>query len=130
MKGKVLACCALAVGGLAPHLARGAITEIAWGPAGTFAYSSAVAAGKFVELCGKLTKGQQIDWRFTADRPLDFNIHYHVGKLVEYPEKRPAIAAHGARFKVPLDQDYCWMWQNKTDHSATIDVQLRCHAGD
>ena len=115
----------MAIGAVTSGLAYGAVTEIAWDSSGTFAHASTVAPGKFVELCGKLTKGQEIDWRFRADRPLDFNIHYHVGERVEFPEKRPAIAAHGARFTVPLDHDYCWMWQNKTGQPAAIDVHLR-----
>jgi len=107
----VLAAWALAAAGTA----RAAdIVELALDADGRFAHEAAVAPGRFVEVCGKLAKGQAVDWRYQAAGPLDFNIHYHQGKKVVMPEQRKASTAAEGRLQAALDQDYCWMWTNKS----------------
>jgi hypothetical protein len=101
-------------------VAQAEIVDLAFDSAGRFAHRAPVAPGKFVEVCGKLARGQAVSWEFQADGPLDFNIHYHEGKKVVMPDKRERSAAEKGQLKVQLDQDYCWMWSNKT----TVPVQL------
>lgn len=101
------------------------VVDIDWNPAGRFERSLAVRAGGFVEVCGKLAKGQQVRWEFAADRPLAFNIHYHVGKDVTYPERRDAVQRLGGELVAPVDQDFCWMWSNKSDGDARANLSLQ-----
>ena len=61
-------------------LAAAHIVDIAWSPDGRFEHQAQIAAGKFVEVCGPLAPGGGVRWRFTAGAPVDFNIHYHLGK--------------------------------------------------
>ena len=63
--------------------------------------------------------------RFDADGPLNFNIHYHEGKDVRYPERRDALVSGSGRLQVALAQDYCWMWTNKTTAATKLSVTLR-----
>lgn len=92
---------------------------------GNFVHQSVIAPGKFLEVCGKLKKDQKIAWRFTGSAPTDFNIHYHVGKDVVYPEQRKAVGDADGALTVPLDQDFCWMWSNKSPQPVQVDVQLK-----
>ncbi|TXC66199.1 hypothetical protein FSC37_10570 [Piscinibacter aquaticus] len=80
--------------------------------------------GKFAEACGKLERGNAVARRFEAGGPLDFNIHYHEGKAVRYPASRKAVAAVRGELKVALDQDYCWMWTNKSQQPVDLRFTL------
>ncbi len=101
------------------------IVDIRWDPQGRFAHRTEIAAGKFVELCGKLSAGQQVHWRFDAGAVLDFNVHYHVGKNVEYPTKLAAVARANETLAVKIDQDYCWMWSNKSAAPVSMGAELQ-----
>lgn len=101
------------------------IVDIAWPPDGRFAHKVQIAAGKFVEVCGKLAVGEGLRWSFTAAAPVDFNIHYHVGKDVVYAARQAQVARGEDRLAVQATEDYCWMWTNKGPSAAQLRLQLR-----
>ncbi len=101
------------------------IVEIAWSRDGAFAHGAIVEPGKFVELCGKLALGDVIRWEFAASVPVDFNIHYHVGKEAEFPAKQAQVTSGQDTLRVAVREDYCWMWTNKTTASTKLSVTLR-----
>jgi hypothetical protein len=100
------------------------LLTIRWSDAGRYDGTMVVEAGKFAEACGPLKQGQTIRWKFAANHPLDFNIHYHEGKKVVYPERRDAVASLEGELRVALDQDYCWMWENKGAARAEVRLSL------
>ena len=108
----------------ATSFARADVVDIQWSGDGRFAYTSTIAAGKFAEVCGKLPAGLKVDWDFEASTPLEFNIHYHLGKEVMFPSKLSAIAAAKDTLDAKIAQDYCWMWSNKSAAPATLTVNL------
>ncbi len=101
------------------------IVEIAWSRDGAFAHGAIVEPGKFVELCGKLALGDVIRWEFAASVPVDFNIHYHVGKEAEFPAKQAQVTSGQDTLRVAVREDYCWMWTNKTTAATKLSVTLR-----
>lgn len=103
--------------------ARAELIDIKWNE-GTFSHKASVAPIKFLEVCGKLKKDERIGWRFTGSGPSDFNIHYHVGEKVVYAEARKDIANADSALAVPVDQDYCWMWTNKSAQAIDVEVTL------
>ena len=105
--------------------AHAEVVDIDWGGGGRFERTLSLPAGKFAELCGKLAKGDRVQWTFTADQPVDFNIHYHVGKEVVYPAKRDGAKQLAGEFVAPMDQDYCWMWSRKSGPDAKAQVTLK-----
>jgi hypothetical protein len=120
---KINICAALAAATLCGGaLASTHIVDIAWAPGGRFAHQAQIAAGKFVEVCGKLAVTDSVRWSFTAAAPVDFNIHYHVGKEAIFPVKKAQIAAGRDTLNVTVAQDYCWMWTNKG--SALVDLKV------
>ena len=114
----------LALGAMAPST-RADIIDIAWDADGRFERNVSVAPGKFAEVCGKLPAGLKVGWTFEASAPLEFNVHYHVGKEVVFPSKLTAVVTPKDTLATKIDQDYCWMWSNKTAASATIKVKLQ-----
>ena len=84
-----------------------------------------IQPGKFSEVCGKLKKGNLIRWQFDSSAPLEFNIHYHEGKNVVFPYKMSAIKSGEEELLISLDQDYCWMWTNKSKEEVKLEMSLR-----
>ena len=100
------------------------IVDIAWSPEGRYKHQAHIAAGKFVEVCGKLAVGNSVRWSFTSAAPVDFNIHYHVGKEAVFPVKQAQVAMGDDTLKVAVAQDYCWMWTNKGSAPVSLTVEL------
>ena len=105
--------------------AQAELVDITWDAAGRFETTLSVPSGGFVEVCGKLAKGQSIAWSFKGDKPTNFNIHYHAGKDVEYPAKLVAVARADDTLQVKITQDYCWMWSNKSAVPTTLSLTLQ-----
>ena len=101
------------------------IIDIAWDASGRFERTVTLAPGKFAELCGKLPAGLKVRWDFEASAPLDFNVHYHVGKDVVFPSKMAATRKAKDVLDTRIEQDYCWMWSNKTSAAASLKVELQ-----
>ena len=117
-----------AIAGLALVGATGApadIVDIAWDGSGRFERSLQVAPAKFAELCGKLPAGLKVRWVFEATAPLDFNVHYHVGKDVVFPSKLIAVTSAKDTLNAKIEQDYCWMWSNKSAAPADLKIMLQ-----
>lgn len=101
------------------------IVEIAWDANGRFERTLEVAPGKFAEACGKLAAGVKVQWHFAASTPLDFNVHYHLGKDVVYPSKLSAVPAARDTLITKSEEDYCWMWTNQSAAAATVKFILQ-----
>lgn len=115
----------LAVSVLLLGSAEAKIIELKFPAGGEARHAESVAPGKFLEVCGKLVKGQVVKWSFKADGKTNFNVHYHVGKDVVFPEKTDGIAAAEGELKVAIDQDYCWMWSNKGSSAVALEAVLK-----
>lgn len=105
--------------------AQAQMVEINWDASGGFAHEDELQPGKFIELCEKLAPGRNVGWRYDALGPLDFNVHYHVGKKVHYPVQRKASQQGDGVLKPAGAQEYCWMWTNKTDGPVSLKLSLQ-----
>ena len=110
------------VGGISASHA--AIVDLDWVDR-SFTKEASIAPQKFLEVCGALKKGETIAWEFKGSAATDFNIHYHVGKKVSYPQNRKGVASASGKLVVPIDQDYCWMWTNKGSEPVSMSVTLK-----
>ena len=100
------------------------IIEVKWDAANKFERTQSIAPGKFVEICENLLKGSAVTWEFEASAPLNFNIHFHQGKDVAFPEKQDGVSERQGTLVAPSKEDYCWMWTNKNDTPSSIRVLL------
>jgi len=105
--------------------ARAELVDIRFNEQGRFEHSTSVPPGKSIEICSKLTKGQMLPWSFKSDQPMQFNIHYHEDKKVEFPAKLQSATSADARLEVPVDQHYCWMWANKGSSEAKLSFSVQ-----
>ena len=63
------------------------------------------------EECATLQPGDRLEYSFNANAPLNFNIHYHEGKVVILPLTRDNVKADHGEFRVLVAQEYCLMWE-------------------
>jgi hypothetical protein len=63
------------------------------------------------EECLRLVPGDWLVYQFTAQRPVDFNIHYQEGKMVIIPLARDKTTEGDETFRPLVAQDYCLTWQ-------------------
>lgn len=119
---RLLSAMSLALLAAAPLHAE--VIEIRWSTEQRFEHRLTLAPGKFAELCGALAQGAEVRWAFEADAALDFNVHYHVGREVVYPERRAARPSAEGVLTAALAQDYCWMWTNRGAQPVRLDVRL------
>ena len=68
--------------------------------------------------------GDGVRWSFTTSAPVDFNIHYHVGKEAVFPAKQAQISSGRDTLNVTVAQDYCWMWTNKGSGPVSLTIDL------
>lgn len=107
--------------------ARAEIVEIEWKKIGTrevFSHETSLAEKKVSEVCGEFKKGDLVKWRFTALAPIDFNIHYHEDKKVEYVALLRAVRSDENTFTAPIDQTYCWMWTNREKKPTSFSMSI------
>ncbi len=125
MKRAALKACAWAAVAMLASTARAELGEIQWAADGSAVRDFQVAPGKFAEWCGKLRRDDKVQWQFEASAPLNFNVHYHEGKDVRFPARQDGTAKAEGTLDVALDQDYCWMWTNKSGTPAALKASLR-----
>lgn len=87
-------------------------------------YALHVEIGSSKELCFDAAKGALVTYRFEADGPLEFNLHYHVDQRVYYPVPSHRVAAEKGQLRVPADQAYCLMWTNQGETAVGLSVDL------
>lgn len=112
----------IGVGGIG--ISHAEIIHVDWADR-AFAYTSNIAPKKFLEVCARLKQGETIAWQFKGSAATDFNLHYHVGKQVTYPQKRKGVTSFAGTLTVPADRNYCWMWSNKGGESVSMSVSLK-----
>lgn len=100
------------------------LIDVKWNAEGKFERTQPIASGKFVEICESLAKESVVTWQFTASAPLNFNVHFHQGKEVAFPEKKDGVSELKGTLVAQSKEDYCWMWTNKGDMPSTISVLL------
>ena len=110
---------------LPAHAASAEVVDIKWSGEGRFVHEARVAPGEFVELCGKLPAGLKVRWKFASDARLHFNVHYHLGEKVMYASRLSAVANGRNTLNTRTEQDYCWMWSNKSTQPASLVVTLQ-----
>ncbi len=84
------------------------------------AFDLAVRAGKVEEVCMPLKAGTTLQWQFSADAPVDFNLHHHIGKDVVMPVDLKAVATHAGQQKIDRNNDWCLMWTAPKSAAARV----------
>lgn len=79
-----------------------------------------IAAGRIDEICFDARAGETIRWRFSADVPVAFNLHHHVGQKVVMPVDLTGVKAHEGRHVAEVANHWCLMWTAPKQQPASI----------
>jgi hypothetical protein len=80
------------------------------------------------EECLRMEPGDWLVYRFTAQRPVDFNIHYREGKTTIMPVARDETTAEDGAFRPLAAQDYCLAWEAGRE-GAIVDYRILLNRG-
>ena len=71
------------------------------------------------EECFELEMGQKLFYKFDSDKPVNFNVHFHVEKEIHYPVQQNGVTRHDGmidpddkHFQRNTLKHYCLMWEN------------------
>ena len=77
-------------------------------PAGAF--SAKLAVKDSHQECVHLDKGEKRNYSWSADGPVDFDIHRRDAVDPPYPVKVDGMRGDGGTFAADAAGDYCWTW--------------------
>lgn len=103
---------------------RAELIDVKWNTEGKFDHTQSIVPGKFLEICENLAKGSTVMWQFKASGPLNFNVHFHQGKEVAFPEKEDSVSELRGTLVAQSKEDYCWMWTNKGSGPSRLTLAL------
>ncbi len=69
-----------------------------------------IAPFEFHEECGEIVAGERIDFRFSATRPVHFEIYYKDGIARIAPVVRDDVTEASGIFAPPTSRRYCVRW--------------------
>ena len=83
-----------------------------------------LAPGRGAEIKATMSKGQRFVFGWTADAPVDFDMHGEAtnaarDEFTSYWKDSDAAGGHGA-FEAPFDGTHGWYWQNLTPNPVTV----------
>ena len=61
---------------------------------------------------------------FQADRPVDFNIHFHDGLTMHYPVELTRVETSADDFVADANRWYCLMWTNQGFERASLSYRI------
>jgi len=83
-----------------------------------------IAPFEFHEECGDIAAGERVDFRFTATRPVHFEIYYKDGIARIAPVVRDDVTEASGIFPPPASRRYCVRW-DVGRKGAIIDYKVR-----
>lgn len=86
----------------------------------TMKESITIKGSGMYEECFELGKEQKLHYKFDANRPVDFNVHFHAEDDIHYPVQQSEITQYNGmidpgedRFQAGDQESYCLMWENQ-----------------
>jgi hypothetical protein len=74
--------------------------------------TATIQPGQVEESCLTMAAGERLEFSFSANTGLDFNIHYHDEKKVHFPVDEKTLSEWKGVYIAPDKQHYCLMWTN------------------
>jgi len=79
-------------------------------PSGTLS----LAPFEFQEVCFEMAALDEIQYDFEADRPVEFDIHYHEGFTIHFIVELSGITVNVDKFVAEVGRSYCLRWANES----------------
>ncbi len=83
-----------------------------------------IAPYESLEECMRLAPGDRLDYAFSADAPVKFDIRYREAGATLIPIGRDAVESESGIYRAVLAQDYCATWESGV-RGAILTYRLR-----
>ena len=77
------------------------------------------------EICPEMDAGESLNFEFESDHQVEFNLHYHQDEKVSYPIEPQKLSSITKKFKAPIKQSYCLMWEGLSEEASKIKVKYQ-----
>lgn len=78
-----------------------------------------------MERCLEFKAGQKIEFSFTSQSPVNFDVHHHPGNATLFKIKKENISQLNGDFVSDADDHYCLTWVNPADVGSDWSIQLK-----
>jgi hypothetical protein len=89
-------------------------------PSGTLS----LAPFEFQEVCFEMAALDEIQYHFEANRPVEFDIHYHEGFAIHLVAELSGITVNADKFVADVGQSYCLRWANESLMTTSLTYQI------
>jgi hypothetical protein len=89
-------------------------------PSGTLS----MAPFEFQEVCFEMAALDEFQYDFEADRPVEFDIHYHEGFTIHFVAELSGITVNADKFVAEVGRSYCLRWTNENLMRTSLTYQI------
>ncbi len=86
-----------------------------------------IIAGKIEEPCFAMALADRLEWEFSSDAPLDFNLHYHQEDAIFFPVDKKNLDQDQDVFIATGSRQYCMMWTNRGERPSGLRYRYRLY---
>ncbi len=78
----------------------------------------------FMERCIEFGAGKKIEFNFSSQQAVNFDVHYHPGNSIAFKIKKDNIRELSDAFTSEAASTYCFTWSNPVDVGSDWPIQL------
>jgi hypothetical protein len=79
----------------------------------------------FMERCLQFGAGEKVEFSFTSQHPVNFDVHYHPDNAIVFVLKKENTKELSDSFISKAVDHYCFTWANPVDVGSDWDIQLK-----
>lgn len=79
----------------------------------------------FMERCIEFGAGKKIEFSFSSQHAVNFDVHYHPGNSIAFKIKKDGISALSDEFTSDAASHYCFTWSNPVEVGSDWAIQLK-----
>jgi hypothetical protein len=79
----------------------------------------------FMERCIEFGAGKKVEFNFTSQHPVNFDVHYHPGNSIAFAIKKENIKELSDGFTSDAADHYCFTWANPVEVGSDWNIQLK-----
>ena len=76
------------------------------------------------EVCLEMAALDEIQYRFEAGRPVEFDIHYHEGFTIHFVAELNGVTVNADKFVAEVGRSYCLRWANGSPMRTSLTYQI------
>lgn len=79
----------------------------------------------FMERCVEFGAGKKVEFSFSSQHAVNFDVHYHPGNSIAFKIKKDNTKELSDVFTSEAVSNYCFTWANPVDVGSDWNIQLK-----